>query len=256
MWNGTYPRTWSEMSFEFKGLFIYHIAMIAMMLAGSALAFAEQAAVAAGIALLIALWSLIRRVRGGWRWRKPGPLRVAGAVVAAALLIYFIGAGTNFSLTRLATLGPWALAGVGIGVFFVLNVLRLVRLAEQDFIADSLGEAVADEAPPTEPRWKAVVRSIFYGAFLLVWLQGVTAIYLFSSTFEAGSVQPTAERTAPLVNHGVTRFVTAAKENLVDQMLAVMMEAIPSAIAAAFFIQLVLRVRLSPMLAPTSRLKG
>jgi hypothetical protein len=50
--------------------------------------------------------------------------------------------------------------------------------------------------------------------------------------------------------------VTAAKKNLVDQMLAVMMEAIPSAIAAAFFIQLVLRVRLSPMLAPTSRLKG
>jgi uncharacterized protein YbjT (DUF2867 family) len=149
-------------------------------------------------------------------------------------------------------LGPWALACVGIGVFYVLSTLRLVRMAEQDFIADCRDEEVADDAPPPDPRWKAVVRVVFYAAFLAVWLQGVTAIYLFSSTFEAGSPQATADRSAPLVNHGVTRYVTAAEKELVDQMLAAMMIGIPSAIAAAFFIQFVLRIRLSPVLAPKS----
>jgi len=252
MWNGTYPRTWAEMTFEFKGLMVYHVTMMVMMLAGRALTFEMQAAVAGGIALIVALWSLIRRVRAGWRWRKPGPLRVAGAVLYTALIGFFIGAGTNFSPERFAALGPWAFAGLGIGVFFVLSTLRLVRMAEQDFIADCRDEEVADDAPPPEPRWKTVVRVVFYAAFLAVWLQGVTAIYLFSSTFEAGAPQATAERSAPLVNHGVTRYVTAAEKELVDQMLAAMMIGIPSAIAAAFFIQFVLRIRLSPMLAPKS----
>jgi hypothetical protein len=252
MWNGTYPRTWSEMTFEFKGLIFFHVTMMIMMLTGRALTFEGQAVIAGGIALLVALWSLIRRARAGWRWRKPGPLRIAGAVLGAALITYFIAAASNFSPARFMALGPWAFAGIGIGVFYVLSTLRLVRMAEQDFIADCRDEEVADDAPPVEPRWKSVVRAVFYAAFLAVWLQAVTAIYLFSSTFEAGSPQATAERSAPLVNHGVTRYVTAAEKELVDRMLGAMMIGIPSAIAAAFFIQFVLRIRLSSVLAPKS----
>ena len=132
------PRSWSDMSFEFKGMFVYHIVMMAMMLLGDSLAFIEQIFIAAAIALLIAVASFIRRVRNKWRWRGITALRAGGALVTAALMGYFLfatagGAMQAFAVERPVGIAPWALAVLGIAVFSVLNVLRITHVSEKAF---------------------------------------------------------------------------------------------------------------------------
>lgn len=251
MFSEDQPRTWSEMSFEFKGMFLYHIVMMVMFVAGGAIAFTEQILIAAAIILAIALMSLLRRVRHGWHWRGVGVLRAAGAVLMTALMGYFLFAGVGgalqaqgFALDRPFALGPWALAGLGIAIFAVLNVLRITHLSEKAFQNECGDKALEPEpAPPPEPRWKTVVKYVFIAAFLAVWLEAVTAFYVFDRTFRGGAPVPTAGQSAPLTNHGVTVYVTADEKRLVDQLQGFMFVGIPAAIATAFFLHFVLKIR-------------
>jgi len=244
--NDAYPTTWSEMSFELKGLFAYHITMAVMMVIGKALSFVDQVFVALSLALSIAIASAVRRLRHNWRWRGVGSFRALGALAVTAMIAYFVLAGTNFSLSRFVALAPWALAGVGIGVFAVLNILRIVHFSEKGFLAEGGHRAEIGNNPPPEPRWKARVRLVFVPLFIIVWLQVVTAFYLFSSTFESGSPTPAADRTHPLTNHGVTLYVTAFDGQLVDQMLTFAMISVPVTVLMALFLQGVLKINLNP----------
>ena len=253
MFSEDQPRTWSEMSFEIKGMFLYHIVMMVMFVAGGAIAFADQILIAVAIILAIALMSLIRRFRHGWHWRGVGVLRAAGAVLLTGLMGYFLFAGVGgalqaqgFALDRPFALGPWALAGLGIALFAVLNVLRVTHVSEKAFRSEC-GEQAAQLEPelPPEPRWKTIVKYAFIAVFLAVWLEAVTAFYVFDRTFRAGAPMPTAEQSAPLTNHGVTVYVTPAEKRLVDQLHGFMFVGIPATIATALFLHFVLRVRLS-----------
>jgi hypothetical protein len=253
MFSDDYPRTWSEMSFEFKGMFAYHIVMMAMMLVGGSLAFIAQIAIAGVIAFLVAAASLLRRLRHRWRWPGLTVLRAAGAVLLAALMGYFLFAGVggalqaqSFALDRPFAPGPWMLAGLGIAVFSILNVLRVTHVSEKAFQRECGDQALEPQpAPPPEPRWKVVTKYVFFVGFLAVWLEVVTAIYVFDRTFRSGSPMPSAEQTAPLTNHGVTVYVTPAEKRLVDQLQGFMFIGIPAAIATAFFLQYVLKIRFS-----------
>lgn len=66
-------------------------------------------------------------------------------------------------------------------------------------------------------------------------------------TFRSGSPTPTVERTATLTNHGATVYVTPAEKRLVDQLETFMFIGIPAAIATAFFLQFVLKVRFNEL---------
>lgn len=245
------PRTWSDMSFDFKGMFLYHISMGVLLLLGGTLLFIQQIFIAVAIALVISVASLVRRLRHGWRWQGLTPLRAGGAVLMSALMGYFLFAGAGGALQaqgilldRPFALGPWVLAGLGIAVFSVLNVLRITHLSEKAF-RDECGEQAgqAKPEPPPEPRWKTIAMYAFMVAFLAVWLEAVTFFYVFDRTFRSGSATPTVERTATLTNHGATVYVTPAEKHLVDQLQGFMFVGIPAAIATAFFLQYVLKVR-------------
>lgn len=243
------PRTWSEMSFEFKGMFAYHVVMMVMMLAGGSLALIAQIAIAAAIALVIAIVSVIRRLRHKWRWQGITPLRAGGAVLVMALMGYFLfaaagGALQAQGLALQSGLGPWALAGLGIAVFSVLNVLRITHISEKAF-REECGEQAARAQPelPAEPRWKVITKYAFAVVFLAVWLEAVTAFYVFDRTFRSGAPTPTVERTVALNNKGTTVYVTPAEKHLVDQLQGFMFIGIPAMIATAFFLQFVLKIR-------------
>ena len=64
----TMPRRWSEMSLEFKLMFAYHIAMMALLVAGDAVPVSGEIAIAAGILAVIVALSWRHRETMGWRW--------------------------------------------------------------------------------------------------------------------------------------------------------------------------------------------
>ncbi len=143
MFSDDTARSWSDLSFDFKGMFVYHIAMMVMMIAGARLAFIEQIAIAGAIAASIAAASLVRRLRHKWRWKGLTPLRAGGALLLIALMGYFLFAAAggalqapSFAIDRPFGFGPWVLAGLGIAVFSVLNVLRITYRSERAFLED------------------------------------------------------------------------------------------------------------------------
>jgi hypothetical protein len=254
MFSDDYPRTWSDMSFDFKGMFLYHIAMMAMMLLGRGLAFIEQIFIAGAIMLVIAVASFVRRLRHRWHWRGLTVARGGGAVLMVALMGFFLFASAGgalqaqgFSFERPFYLGPWALAALGIAVFSILNVLRITHLSEKVYQEECGDQAQAqtEPAPPPEPRWKVITKYVFIAAFLAVWLEAVTFFYVFDRTIRSSSPTPTVERTVALKNKGVTVYVTPVEKHLVDQLQGFMFVGIPAMIATAFFLQYVLKIRIS-----------
>lgn len=246
-----YPRTWSDMSFEFKGMFGYHISMMVMMLAGRSLAFIEQIAIAGAIAMLVAVASVIRRIRHNWHWKGLTPMRAAGAVLMVVLLGYFVFASAGgalqaqgLALDRPVAVGAWVLAAFGLGLFMVLNILRITHLSEKVF-REECGDQALQPQPevPPEPRWKVITKFVFMAAFLAVWLEAVTFFYVNDRALRAASPTPTVERSAPMNNRGKTVYVTPAEKRLIDQLQGFMFIGIPAAIATAFFLQFVLKVR-------------
>jgi hypothetical protein len=241
------------MSFEYKGMFVYHLAMMVMFVAGGGLTLIEQILIASAIALVVAIASFIRRLRRKWHWQGLTAMRVAGAVLMTALMGFFVFAGVGgalqaqgISLMRPLPMGPWALAAFGIAMFSILNILRITHLSEKAFEEECGDEALEPQpAPPPEPRWKVITKYVFVAAFLAVWLEGVAFFYVFDRTMRASSPTPTLERSVAFRNKGVTVFITPEEERLLDQLKGIMFVGIPAALAASFFLHYVLKIRLS-----------
>src|SRR5690349_17785542 len=119
--------SWSDMSFEYKGLFFYHICMMALFImpvTGRHLDYAEYVFIAAAIGLAIAIASAIRRSRHAWHWRGAGIKEVLVLIVTTALMAFFFSSATS-KFPPPVTLMPWYLAGFGIYVFAALNILNV-----------------------------------------------------------------------------------------------------------------------------------
>ena len=85
-------RGWSDYSFELKGMFAYHLVMMAMFVFG-ALPVRDEIGIAAGLIATIGMVSLIRRWRTGW----VGPaltgldwLKTAGVVAFSGLFAFAV----------------------------------------------------------------------------------------------------------------------------------------------------------------------
>ncbi len=248
-----YPRTWSEMSFEFKGMFAYHLSITVMVIASGWLTPIEETLIAAALMLAIAVASFIRRLRHEWHWQGVTALRAAGAVLVAVLTGYFLFATSGLALQaqgleldRPYAWSPFILAGLGIGVFIVLNVLRITHLSEKAFREECGDQGLQPQpAPPPEPRWKVITKYVFIAAFLAVWLEGVTFFYVYDRTIRAGSPTPTVERSVAFKNKGVTVYITSAEKQLIDQLQRFMFVGIPAVMAASVFLHFVLKIRIS-----------
>lgn len=63
-----YPRSWREMSLEYKSMIVYHIGMLIMFMTGDVLTVPFEAGVALALTAIGVLLSLRHRRQVGWRW--------------------------------------------------------------------------------------------------------------------------------------------------------------------------------------------
>jgi hypothetical protein len=248
-WDSTkYPRKWSEMSFEFKGMFVYHISMMAMMMAERTVSATGKMSIAAAIMVGVGSLSARRRRALGWHWRRPGADRIASGAVGVVAVGLFLGSATPMFSPFNPTILAWYLAGLGIGLFGLLQSLRVVYFAEEDFLADCKDPALdhPTSARPKDARWKRTIRAIYGIASLLIWLNLVGSFYVFGTSFRNGSSVATASASAPIQDHGRIVYVSEDRKQLIDLMQRGMMIGIPLILATGFALHFLIGVRLFP----------
>src|SRR5690349_4536807 len=97
-WHKTrYPKTWSEMSFDFRLMFAWCGCMMALMILGDAASIDTGLLLAALLAGLLVLLSVRYRRAHGWRWPGARAAEVASAVFCAVVIAFFLYAATPLS---------------------------------------------------------------------------------------------------------------------------------------------------------------
>lgn len=239
------------MSFDMKLMFAYHLAMMAMMLGGRALTVPIELALAGGWAAVLATVSVIHKRREGWRWPGVRPLNLlAAAGTLAAIGLFLFAATPNFPPTTPWAL-PWYLAGGGIGLFGILNSLKVVSRSRDEFEADV--EAARTPVPAASPAalvdqpgadWRTWVVRVYSVAFVGVWLEGIAFLYMYGRGMRDGAPAPTSTASWPLTDHGRTVYLTAQDGQLIGTLQQIMAFSIPGAILLGFLIHFGLGVRL------------
>lgn len=111
------------------------------------------------------------------------------------------------------------------------NVL-VIAASETEFLSHcGLGSARSvPPAAPKVPRARQMFRLMSYAFFLAAWLTFLAFFWRFGVAYEAGTTQPTAERTEPLISHGRTVYISKEEKRVVSVLEVASMIAIPSAI--------------------------
>lgn len=215
------------MSLDFRLMFGYHISMMVMMVAGGSLTVKQELMIAASIAGLIVLLSRHHRQKRHWRWPGVKLLDVLYAAGGIALVSFFLYSATPLFPPNNGNVVPWYLAGIGIGLFGILQSLKIVYAAEAEFVSnciliDQYGreiELAHEPSIPVEPReanWKRVTKAMYSVVFILVWACGVASFYFFGTAFKNGSPEPTISQSEPLEDHGKTVYLTPTEKQRVN----------------------------------------
>lgn len=84
-----YPNKWSDMSFDYRLLFVYFGGTLLMFASGGALSLELQILLGACGAAIIVVLSIANRRAKAWRWRGVGRKQVAIAIASGALIGFF-----------------------------------------------------------------------------------------------------------------------------------------------------------------------
>lgn len=253
----SYPKTWKEMSLDFKLMYVYHGSMMVMFMVGTGLTIQQEIVAAVFLAGVLSSISIRHRRQTNWRWPGVRIGDVVNAIGAVVFLAFFFFAATPLFPPSAPRALPWYLAGLGIGTFTVLSFLKVVHSSETAFllhcrVVDQNGQEIAlvSELPeaqlPADPRWKKLVRGIFSTVFILVWIGGVLSFYYFGESFKNGSPVQTTSHTEPLNNHGKIVFVTPAEKQRIDRLQTVSFVGIALVVAGTVFLHFVADVKLFP----------
>lgn len=244
-----YPKSWKEMSLDFKLLMIYHLCMMVLFATGQfftiQILFAAAGLLIAGAASI----SIHHRMKSEWHWPGAGIKDVLGAIAGVALGLFFLNAATP----RFPPLNPrcfaWYAAGAGILLFSILASLKIVFPSEAEF-RKHCGDRQADDpdAPkaPEEPSRNRKIRAAFRVYFMLVWILAVCFFWKFNTAYRDGTAAPTAEHTEALSDHGKTVYITADEKAVIGLLKYAVFLGIPSALAAGLFLHFVLKIPMDP----------
>ena len=252
-----YPRNWKEMSLDMRLFFGYHLSMMAMMVAGGSLTIRHELTIAASVAALMVVVSRSHRQKRHWRWPGIKPRNVLYAVGGVVLILFFLYSAEPLFPPNNGHIVPWYLAGLGIGLFNVLQSLKVVYPAESEFssecmIVDQYGrelEPKRESASVTEPRevtWKRVTKTMYTVAFVLVWVCGVASFYFFGTAFRSGSPEPKISQSEPLEDHGKTVYVTPAEKHRVHTLQLISWIGIPVVLLCGAVLHFLVGVKLFP----------
>jgi hypothetical protein len=222
------PKTWKEMSVDFRLFFVYHGCMMVLFATGGLLTLQQEILITLSVVGVLASISAWHRRASHWHWPGIRARDLLSAAGGPLLISFFLYAATPLFPPSTPQALPWYLAGLGIGVFGILASLKVVCSSKAGFAAqcwtvDQYGREIEPvPAKPTEgpvaPKWKKVLRGTYSALFLLVWLGGISSFYFFGTSFRNGSPVPTATQTEPLEDGGKTVYVTRAEKQRVDYL--------------------------------------
>src|SRR5437016_3262025 len=89
-----YPRTWREMSYDFKLMFLYHGSMMLLFVTGQALSLAAELTIAAALLVAGTLLGIRHRRATPWVWPGVSVSRLLGAAATVLLGGLFLFAAT------------------------------------------------------------------------------------------------------------------------------------------------------------------
>src|SRR5262245_26817102 len=87
-----YPRTWGEMSYDFKLMFFYHGTMMVLFAAGQTLSLATDVIIAVVVLSACVVLAVRHRRRTPWVWRGISLSRLLGAAATVLLGGLFLSA--------------------------------------------------------------------------------------------------------------------------------------------------------------------
>ena len=251
-----YPKKWKEMSLDMKLMFGYHGSMMAMMMAGGSLSVRQELTMAAVMASLIVLLSRSNRQKKHWRWPGIRPVDVLYAVGSVFFISIFLYSASPLFPPNNGHIVPWYLACLGIGLFGVLQSLKVVCPSEAEFasnckIVDLYGRELepvqeSSSARPSEANWKRVTKTTYTVMFTLLWICGVASFYFFGTAFKNGSPEPTVTQTEPLEDHGKTVYVTPTEKQRVRSLQLVSWVGVPVVLIGGAVLHFVVGVKLFP----------
>jgi hypothetical protein len=251
-----YPRKWTEMSLDMKLMFGYHISMMAMMMAGGFLSVRLELTSAGAVASLIVLVSRYNRQKKHWRWPGIKPVDVLYAAGGIFLVSIFLYSAVPLFPPNNRHIVPWYLAGFGIGLFGVLQSLKVVYPSESEFtskcmIIERYGRELQPVPEPSpaqlpEPNWKRFTKATYTVVFMLLWVCGVASFYFFGIAFKNGSPEPTASQTEPLEDHGKTVYVTPTEKQRVHALQLASWVGFPIVLIAGAILHFLVGVKLFP----------
>ena len=251
-----YPNNWKETSLDTRLMFVYHISMMAMMVAGGSLTVRHELTIAATIAAIILLVSRRQRQKMHWRWPGIKPVNVLYALGGLFFISIFLYSATPLFPPNNGRIVPWYLAGLGIGAFGILQSLRVVCVSSAEFasncmIIDQYGRELkpAHTPPPaqlSEPSWKRFTKVTYTTVFMLVWVCGVGSFYFFGTAFKNGSPEPTATQTEPIEDHGKTVYVTPADKRRIHALQLVSWVGVPTVFITGGVLHFLVGVKLFP----------
>jgi hypothetical protein len=255
---GDYPRKWKDMSLEFKLGFVYHGCMMFLFVAGGAFSVWQEVSLTIVILAVLASLSVRHRRSAGWRWQGAKPQNWLMAIGVVVLTGVFLYAATPMFPPSNPRFLPWYLAGLGIGMFNILDVLRLANLSEAAFLANchKPGSQVVQttNAEPAELHWRRLARAIITVLFFVVWLGAIASFYYSGAAFREGSSVPTATRADPLTDHGITVYIAHSQKILCDRLEWFAFIGIPLVFLAGLSLHFLVGVKLFPNIPTLSEL--
>ena len=254
-----YPKKWKDMSLEFKLMFAYHGSMMLLFVAGGTLTLRQEIGLAGILVFVLISLSIKHRRAAGWRWPAIKSKNLAMAGGGIALTGVFLYAATPmFPLSNPRFL-PWYLAAFGIGIFNVLQTLRLVHPSEAAFMADcsepgsSISTAQAGQAGPTEPQWHKIARAAFTVLFVMVWLEFFVFFFYSGVKLRDGSPVETLTQVDAVTENGKTVYLTHDEKIIWDTLEAFSFVGIPLVLVGGFALQFLTGVKIFSNM-PTLRL--
>jgi hypothetical protein len=238
--SNSYPRRWADMSPDFKAFFLLHGGMMAMFVFGGALTVSIELGIEAVLLAIVATIAVIARRKVGWRWAGCGPKDIGGAVLTAALMVFFAGAGWHLAPITDPHILPWYIGVGNIGLFNVLTSLRIARLSKAEFLADQAGQAPASQdvaADGASSGWKKIASVTYQIAFLAVWVAMVCFFYAFDNGMHVGLSAPTLLQSEPLTDHGRVVYVSSSQIALIHDLELASFIGIPVMMATGALLQ-------------------
>src|SRR5258708_25414015 len=168
-----YPKTWKEMSVDYRLMFVYHGCIMAMMMAGQGLlSLRQEILVVAVLVTVLAFISMRHRAQTNWQWPGASGKDALSAIGTAVLIVFFLYSATASFPPTMPQVLPWYLGGAGgIGMFGILNALKVVYLSETEFLLhcptiDQYGQEIPRPSELPKPKlaeasWKKAIRSIY-----------------------------------------------------------------------------------------------